>query len=134
LYTKTFYKLNYPIFESMEFKVGRKIRRLRQEMNLSQENIADLTGFSQHKISDIENDRANLKLEDLPLFAKIFKVEPETILQSEDISFTNTNNTIEQQNQAYNIHLNNVEITNQLLATQNELLKKLIVLFENKAS
>jgi transcriptional regulator with XRE-family HTH domain len=116
----------------MEFKVGRKIRRLRRELNLSQEEVAELANISQHKISDIENDRASLKLEDISIFAKIFNVEPETLLQSEDISFINTNNKIEQQNQAYTIHLNNIETTNQLLATQNELLKKLVVILESK--
>lgn len=115
----------------MEFKVGRKIRRLRRELNLSQEDIAELTNFSQHKISDIENDKASLKIEELPIFAKIFKVEPETLLQSEDVSFNNTNNKVE--NQGYNIHLNNVETTNQLLATQNEILKKLVFLLEKNS-
>ena len=112
----------------MEFKVGRKLRRLRRELNLSQEDVAALADVSQHKISDIENNKASLKLEDLPVFAKIFKVEPETLLQSEDVSFNIMHNTIE--NQGYNIHLNNAETTNQLLSTQNELLKKLVVLLE----
>lgn len=115
----------------MEFKVGRKLRRLRRELNLTQEDVAVQADISQHKLSDIENDRASLKLEDLPLFAKIFNVEPEILLQSDDVSFNNTNNKVE--NQAYNFNLNNAETTNQLLATQNELLKKLVVLLEKNS-
>lgn len=115
----------------MEFKVGRKIRRLRRELNLTQEYVSEHANISQHKLSDIENDKVSLKLEDLPIFAKIFKVEPETLLQSEDVSFNNTNNKVE--NQGYNIHLSNAETTNQLLSTQNELLKKLVALLEKNS-
>lgn len=115
----------------MEFKVGRKLRRLRRELDLTQEYIAMQANISQHKLSDIENDKVSLKLEDLPLFAKIYNVEPETLLQSEDISFNISNNKIE--NQAYNLNLNNSETTNQLLSTQNELLKKLVILLEKNS-
>ena len=39
--------------------VGRNVRRLRQEKGLTQEQLADLSGFSQQYISGLEQGRRN---------------------------------------------------------------------------
>lgn len=39
--------------------VGRNVRRVRQEMGLTQERLAEISGFSQQYISGLEQGRRN---------------------------------------------------------------------------
>jgi transcriptional regulator with XRE-family HTH domain len=39
--------------------VGRNVRRIRQKRGLTQENFAEISGFSQQYLSSLENGRRN---------------------------------------------------------------------------
>ena len=50
--------------------VGVNFRRLREETGLTQEQVADRTGFSQHYISGLEQGRRN------PTVVTLFELSP----------------------------------------------------------
>ena len=60
--------LNQPLIE--EF--GKRIRQLRTERNLSQEQLAELTGFHRTCIGMIERGERNLSLSNVGVFAETF--------------------------------------------------------------
>ena len=62
--------------------IGDKIRALRKRRGLSQEQLGELVGFSQSKISKIENGDWD-SLRDLRLIAKVLKVPIEELVREE---------------------------------------------------
>ena len=62
--------LNQPLIE--EF--GKRIRQLRTERNLSQEELSFLTGFHRTYIGMIERGERNISLSNIGVFAKVFEV------------------------------------------------------------
>lgn len=56
--------------------VGRNVVRLRKEKALKQEPFADVAGFTQSYLSQIENGRVNLTLLRLNDLAQVFGVSP----------------------------------------------------------
>ncbi|MGD9631045.1 MAG: helix-turn-helix domain-containing protein [Pyrinomonadaceae bacterium] len=62
---------------------GRRIRQLRMERGLSQERLAELTGFHRTYIGMIERGERNLSLSNIGVFAKVFELEISELLQFE---------------------------------------------------
>ena len=62
--------------------IGDRIRTLRRKRGLSQEQLGAMIGFSQSKISKIENGDWD-SLSDLRLIAKVLKVPIEELVRDE---------------------------------------------------
>ena len=62
--------------------IGDKIRTLRRKRGLSQERLGELVGFSQSKISKIENGDWD-SLSDLRLIARMLEVPIEEFVREE---------------------------------------------------
>lgn len=63
--------LNQPLIE--EF--GKRIRQLRTERNLSQEELSFLTGFHRTYIGMIERGERNISLSNIGVFARVFELD-----------------------------------------------------------
>jgi transcriptional regulator with XRE-family HTH domain len=64
--------------------VGRNVRRIRLEKGLTQEAFADLTGFSQQYLSDLERGRRNPTIVTLFELAAALKVEHGELVAPDD--------------------------------------------------
>jgi len=53
---------------------GRRVRELRQAQGLSQEELAELTGFHRTYIGMVERGERNLSLSNIGVFAKRFEM------------------------------------------------------------
>jgi transcriptional regulator with XRE-family HTH domain len=62
--------LNQPLIEAF----GNRIRQLRTERNLSQEQLAELTGFHRTYIGMIERGERNPSLSNVGVFAEAFQL------------------------------------------------------------
>ena len=62
--------LNQPLIE--EF--GKRIRQLRTERGLSQEELSFLTGFHRTYIGMIERGERNISLSNIGVFARVFEM------------------------------------------------------------
>ena len=60
--------LNQPLIEAF----GKRIRQLRTERNLSQEQLAELTGFHRTYIGMVERGERNISLSNIGVFAETF--------------------------------------------------------------
>lgn len=61
-------------------KVGEKIRKLRQEKGLMQEEFADLAGIDYSYLNQLENGKRNPTVEMLEKIAKALDTTPEKLL------------------------------------------------------
>ena len=68
--------LNRPLVEAF----GNRIRTLRTGRNLSQEKLAELTGFHRTYIGMIERGERNLSLSNIGVFAKVFEMSESELL------------------------------------------------------
>ena len=59
---------------------GKRIRHLRTERGLSQEQLAELTGFHRTYIGMIERGERNLSLSNIGVFAKVFEMSVSELL------------------------------------------------------
>ncbi len=76
---------------SSEKKIGKYIREVRIERNLSQEKLAEMCGFSNTTLSSYENDRSRPSLDTIMTIAKELKVPVERLYYGdENISFINS--------------------------------------------
>jgi transcriptional regulator with XRE-family HTH domain len=64
----------------VEVSVGESIRILRELQELSQNQLAELTGIPQSTISAIENDRINLGVERAKILARALKCHPAVLV------------------------------------------------------
>ena len=68
----------------MYLNQGERIRKYRGQKGLSQERLGELVGFSQSKISKIENGGWD-SLSDLRLIAKVLEVPIEELVKDETV-------------------------------------------------
>ena len=73
--------LNQPLIEAF----GKRIRQLRTERNLSQEQLAELTGFHRTYIGMVERGERNISLSNIGVFARTFEM---TVSQLMDFSIS----------------------------------------------
>ena len=59
---------------------GRRIRELRTKRGLSQEQLAELTGFHRTYIGMVERGERNLSLSNVGVFAKVFEISVSDLL------------------------------------------------------
>ena len=62
---------------------GNRIRTLRTARSLSQEQLAELTGFHRTYIGMIERGERNLSLSNIGVFAKVFEMTVSALLDFE---------------------------------------------------
>lgn len=63
--------------------VGRNVRRLRLAANMTQEHYAELSGFSQQYISDLERGRRNPTVLSLFELAQPLAVSPDQLIRED---------------------------------------------------
>ena len=71
--------LDQPLIDAF----GKRIRRLRTDRGLSQEQLAELTGFHRTYIGMIERGERNLSLSNIGVFAKVFEMSVSELLDFE---------------------------------------------------
>lgn len=64
--------------------VGRNVRRLRLALELTQEQFAERSGYSQQYISDLERGRRNPTVVTLFELSQALKVEPAELIARDD--------------------------------------------------
>ena len=69
-----------PAQRRVEVSVGESVRILRELQELSQNQLATLTGIPQSTISAIENDRVKLGVERAKTLARALRVHPAVIV------------------------------------------------------
>lgn len=69
-----------PARKRIEVSVGESVRILRELQELSQSQLAKLTGIPQATISAIENDRVNLGVERAKVLARALKCHPAVLV------------------------------------------------------
>ncbi len=65
---------------TVEVSVGESVRIIRELQELSQSNLAQLTGIPQSTISGIENNRINLGVERAKVLARALKCHPAVLV------------------------------------------------------
>lgn len=66
--------------KSIELSSGEALRFTRELHNMSQNELADLTGIPQSTVSGIENGRIKLGAERAKVFARTLKIHPAVLL------------------------------------------------------
>jgi transcriptional regulator with XRE-family HTH domain len=101
-----------------------KIRQRREELNFTQEYVANKLGISQNMYSMLESGRSQMKVDQLILVAQVLEADPNEFLQQESVVFNMDNAKIENGSGGafYNSSFVNQHDTNHEIA---ELLKKL---------
>jgi len=69
-----------PAKKRVEVSVGESVRILRELQELSQSQLAELTGIPQATLSAIENGRVNLGVERAKVLAKALKCHPAALV------------------------------------------------------
>jgi transcriptional regulator with XRE-family HTH domain len=64
----------------IEVTVGESVRIIRELQELSQNQLAQLTGIAQSTISAVERDRVNLGVERAKVLARALKVHPAVLV------------------------------------------------------
>ena len=65
---------------NIEVSVGESVRIMRELQELSQNDLAELTGIPQSTISAIENDRVNLGIERAKVLARALRCHPAVLV------------------------------------------------------
>ena len=69
-----------PAKKRIEVSVGESVRIVRELQDLSQNQLAELTGIPQGTISAIENDRVSLGVERAKVLAKALRCHPAVLV------------------------------------------------------
>lgn len=64
---------------------GKRIRQLRTERGLSQEKLAELTGFHRTYIGMVERGERNISLSNIGVFAKVFEMSVSELVDFEKV-------------------------------------------------
>ena len=90
--------------------LGNKIKTLRKEHNLTQENLAEMLGVSYQAISRWENNITSPDISTLPILANIFNVTVDYLLDVNVIK--NEDNINKIYDEYYNLSINNLILLN----------------------
>jgi transcriptional regulator with XRE-family HTH domain len=114
-----------------------KIKQRREELNYTQEYMANKLGLSQNMYSMLESGRSQMKVDQLIIVAQILETDPNEFLQQEPMVVNMDNATIDRgaggalfNSNVYNVNENNQEIVEllkgltELLSTISSKLKK----------
>ena len=71
---------------------GKRIRQLRTERNLSQEQLAELTGFHRTYIGMVERGERNISLSNIGVFAATFNISVSQLFDFPDHQQGNVGN------------------------------------------
>ncbi|MBN2074783.1 MAG: helix-turn-helix transcriptional regulator [Dehalococcoidales bacterium] len=63
-------------------QLGENIRKIRQERGYSQEEFAELAGFSRSYYTEVETGKRNISVLNLIKILQVLKTDPSTIIQS----------------------------------------------------
>jgi HTH-type transcriptional regulator, competence development regulator len=63
---------------------GGKLRRLRREQALSQQDVERITGISQATLSDLEQGKRGARASTLRKLAEVLEVKPKELMKEED--------------------------------------------------
>lgn len=66
--------------KTIDVSVGESVRILRELQELSQNDLAELTGIPQSTISAIENDKVNLGVERAKVMARALRCHPAVLV------------------------------------------------------
>jgi transcriptional regulator with XRE-family HTH domain len=66
--------------KTVDVSVGESVRIIRELQELTQNELADLTGIPQSTISAIENERVNLGVERAKIIARALKCHPAVLV------------------------------------------------------
>ena len=72
---------------------GKRIRELREEINLSQEQLSFSTGFHRTYIGMIERGERNISLTNMAVFAKVFRIDLSELLNYKPLKSLNNYET-----------------------------------------
>lgn len=70
----------HPVNKKLLKQFGDRIRSLRTARGLTQEKLAELTGFHRTYIGMIERGERNLSLTNIATFAEAFEISPSQLL------------------------------------------------------
>lgn len=70
--------------QSLIDQFGKRIRQLRLERNLSQEELSFQTGFHRTYIGMVERGERNISLSNIGVFAKVFEISPAELMTFEN--------------------------------------------------
>jgi transcriptional regulator with XRE-family HTH domain len=103
---------------------GTKLRKLREERHLSQQQVADSIGVGQNTYSRWESDLSTFKIEYLTKIANVFKIEPIELVSS-DTNFSVVNNTNNKDSSinGFNVYLDMKDIYKDLLDSKDEIIR-----------
>ena len=68
--------------KTVDVSVGQSVRMIRELQEMSQNDLARMTGIPQSTISAIENDRVNLGVERAKVIARALKCHPAVLVFS----------------------------------------------------
>jgi transcriptional regulator with XRE-family HTH domain len=63
-------------------KVGKKVRKIRKQKNLSQEELAFRSGLHRTYISDIERGGRNVSIKNIEKIARALGIKPSELLEN----------------------------------------------------
>jgi len=75
-----------PVDKKLLADFGVRIRELRTERGLSQEQLAELTGFHRTYIGMVERGERNLSISNVGVFARVFEISLSEILEIRPLS------------------------------------------------
>lgn len=73
--------------EKIYMEIGQKIKKARQAMNMSQEELSSHIGLTRTSITNIEKGRQQILVHTLLLFCEVLHIHPNDLLPSQEESY-----------------------------------------------